>query len=112
MKVKITLFHGDTFVLPITMTDSDGTAIDLSGATIKMTIETDSAITITESTAGVTTTREDTLGKFTIVVSDTLMGTNFTAGNTYKFDIELTYSSLIKETLFVGYLRIKDDITP
>jgi hypothetical protein len=110
-KVLFKKFHGDTFVLPVTLTAS-GRPFNLTGTEIRFTMITDDEENpITETSEGYEITRDDENGYFEIVVDATVMELNFTAGSSYKFDVELTYSNGQKETLFVGTYKPKADIT-
>ena len=105
MDLGIERYHGNSLVLPVALTDSQGVAISLVGALIQFKLGE-----ITELSSGYTITRNDLAGTFVITVSATLMAT--LANPIYYFACEVTYQSGIKETLFVGKLTIKDNVVP
>lgn len=103
------VYHGDTFVLPIAIKDEDGVVIDLTDAEIRFTLR--ALVDVTELTIGVDIDREDNEGSFTITVSDDVMEESTTGGSAYLLDVEVTWSTGVKETLFVAELPVEKDIT-
>lgn len=99
----ISRYHGDTFILPVALTTSAGVAVSLVDATINFTMGT-----ITQSSSGYSISRSDAAGTFIITLSDTLMAT--LTDDRYTFEVEVIYSSGIRETLFVGRLTLKEDV--
>lgn len=65
---KLIRYRGDTFVLPVSLTDSQGSPIDLTGAAIKFKLGA-----ITETSEGYQVYRNDTAGEFCITISPSLM---------------------------------------
>lgn len=100
-------YHGDSLVLPVSVKDDDGNPINLTDATIRFTI--DSPTPITDQSPGYSISRVDLYGVFTIAISADKMAT--LAPGSYRFDVELTYASGVRETLFVGILAILEDVT-
>jgi hypothetical protein len=103
----MTKFRGDTFILPVVITDSNNIPINLTGVTIKFTLAANPAIT--EATAGVIITRDDVNGKFTITVPASVM--NALAAKKYLMDVEVTYADGRKDTLFLLELTLLGDVT-
>lgn len=102
---KLIRYRGDTFILPVALTDSQGRPVDLSGAAIKFKLGT-----ITEISEGYEIFRNDTAGEFCIMISSSLMGSLGDPG--YLFAAKIVYPSGVKETLFVGRLILKEDVVP
>lgn len=102
---KLIRYRGDTLVLPVSLTDSHGQPVDLSGAAIKFKLGT-----ITELSEGYEIFRNDTAGEFCIMISSSLMGS--LVDSEYLFAAEVVYPSGVKETLFVGRLILKEDVVP
>jgi hypothetical protein len=100
---EIVRFHGNSFVLPVALTTSQGVVIPLTGALIQFQLGG-----ITELSDGYTITRNDLAGTFVIIVSATRMATLLNP--IYYFACDVTYQSGIKETLFVGKLTLKDNV--
>ena len=115
----LTIYHGDTFVLPVTLTDSAGDPVILTGATIKFLLGT-----ITQDDPAVTISRDDTHGKFTVTITAEKMATlevTPLVERVYQTDIdtgcdlevEITYpDTLIKKTYLQGKVHIKEDKIP
>lgn len=104
--------RGDTWpgIDPVTVTDSDGVPIDLTGATITMSVKrskSDRAPLLTWSTAGGTITITDgPAGQFTIqprVVDLT--------GRSYQYDVQCVLADGTITTVLHGCWSIADDVT-
>jgi hypothetical protein len=103
-QVSITRYRGNTFVLPITIYEEDGiTPIDVTGATVKFTLDT-----ITEASSGVTVTVGTTDGTINIVVPAVLMAA--LTEKSYLFDVQMTLDSIV-ETLFIATLYLLEPLT-
>jgi hypothetical protein len=100
---EIVRHHGNSFVLPVALTTSQGVVIPLTGALIQFQLGG-----ITELSDGCTIARNDLAGTFVIIVSATRMATLLNP--IYYFACDVTYQSGIKETLFVGKLTLKDNV--
>ena len=100
---EIVRHHGNSLVMPVALTDSQGVVISLVGAIIQFKLGE-----ITELSSGYTVTRNDLAGTFVITVSATLMATLLNP--IYYFACKVTYQSGIEETIFVGKLTLKDDV--
>jgi hypothetical protein len=103
------VYHGDTFVLPIAIENEDGEPIVLTDADIKFTLH--ARDDVTETTDGVDISREDGNGSFTITVSNDVMEESTEGDSAYMLDVEVTWSTGVKETLFVAELPVCKDIT-
>ena len=107
--IKMRKFRGDTLVFPVTITNKiDGTPVNLSGATIKFTLN--SSPPINHNTVGVTIARTDAQGKFTITVP--YGAVSAVTKGLYPMDIEVTYLNNRKSTLVVVELTLVGDQTP
>jgi hypothetical protein len=105
MALKFRRYRGDTFRFDVAVQEDDGSARDLTEATIRFSLGP-----YNQDTEGVLIERNDLEGKFSVTVSYVLME-NLTE-ETYQFDVELTYANGFRETLFVATLILSDDITP
>ena len=105
--VKTTKFRGDTFILPVGITNPDIAPVNLTGAVIKFTLAANP--NISEATTGVTITRDDPNGKFTITIPASVM--NALTAKKYLMDVEITYTDGRKDTLFALELLLLEDVT-
>ncbi|MDD4653296.1 MAG: hypothetical protein PHQ34_13835 [Methanothrix sp.] len=103
MDFCIERYYGNSLVLPVALTDSNGDPISLVCATIKFRIGD-----ITEASEGYSIARNDVAGAFTITISASLMAT--LQDPVYYFGCDVTYASGIRQTLFVGKLTLKDNV--
>jgi hypothetical protein len=103
-KVKITRYRGDTFTLGISVVDSDGESVSQEGVDVRFTIDCDPAVT--EESEDVTVEIED--NSITITVPYGLMEV---AVGTYPFDVETTTPGGVRQTLVLGDLEIREDVT-
>jgi hypothetical protein len=110
---EIERYHGDTLVLPVTISDTsvnpsgetEYTPRPITGAAIKFKMGP-----VTESSEGYSIVRDDAAGTFCITISAALMESLVLPA--YNFSVEIVYESGIKETLFVGKLTLKEDEVP
>lgn len=103
MDFGIERYRGDSLVLPVALTDSNGDTISLVGATIRFALGG-----ITEASEGYSIARNDAAGSFAITISASLMAA--LSDPAYYFGCEVTYASGIRQTLFVGKLTLKDNV--
>jgi hypothetical protein len=113
----ITRYHGDTWELPVAVTDALGVAIPLTGGTLIFRLETKSTtvadfyfadpITVTPNTVGISIVRQDVLGTFTLTLTDTLMST-LSIDTQYQWDITLIDSLGVVLTLVVGTFSVEE----
>jgi hypothetical protein len=103
MDFSIERYHGNSLVLPVALTDSNGAPISLVDAMIKFRIGN-----ITEASEGYSIARSDSAGTFTITITASRMAT--LQDPVYYFGCEVTYASGIRQTLFVGKLTLKDNV--
>jgi len=99
----ISRYHGDTLVLPVALTDSSDVAVSLVDAIINFKMGS-----LTQSSSGYSISRSDAAGTFIITISAAAM--EALTEDKYTLEVEVTYSSGIKETLFVGRLVLKEDV--
>ena len=106
---NFTMWSGDTKVLEVTITDSDGAAVDLTGATISYVLQrnvnsaaatisktTDDGISITDASGGVF--------QITLDASDTA-----SLSGSYYHECQITDASGNASTVFTGTVTMKDD---
>ena len=113
----ITRYHGDTWELPVAVTDSTGVAISLVGCELVFRLETKSTtvadfyfadpVTVTPNTVGISIVRQDLLGTFTLTLTDTLMAT-LAIDTQYQWDITMTDAVGVVLTLVVGTFSIEE----
>lgn len=104
------MYRGDDKTINLTFTDSTGSPIDLTSASIFFTVKKfgtdgDSAALISKK---VTSHTQATAGLSSITISD--IDSNISIGN-YKFDIQLVDSASSVTTVTTGSFTIKRDIT-
>ena len=109
-------YHGDTWELPVAVTDSLGVAITLVGATLVFRLETKST-TVPDfyvadpvsplNTAGISIVRQDVLGTFTLTLTDVLMAT-LDIDTQYQWDITMINALGIVLTLVVGTFAVEE----
>ena len=108
-RLDITCRKGDTFNLVINVTDSAGTAVNLSTYsdfrievretdTSASTIIADSNVTITGTSGGV----------LTVTINNTIM--EGVDGGLYAYDVE-TIKSGVVQTWLTGVLQVNEDVT-
>lgn len=106
---NIKFYKAKDVVLPITFTDEDGDAIDITGSTVYFTAKN----ILTEADPGdiqVITTAHTapTLGQTVIYIADT--DTDVDVGE-YYYDIQLTDATANKYTVLQGRLKIASPVT-
>jgi len=111
----LTIFHGNTFVLPVILTDSKRKPVVLTGATIKFLLGE-----ITQEDSAVTIARDDENGKFTVTITAAKMKTleitplvermyQTDVDTGYDLEVEITYPDPeIKKTYLQGKVHIKE----
>ena len=106
----LTWTRGDSGRLDVTVKESDGTAYDLTGATLFLTVKT--ALTDADSAAGVirkeVTSHDDAEAgesHFDLLTTD-----NATAGTRF-YDVQLKTSDAKIYTLFGGLWKVLADVT-
>ena len=101
--------RGDSGRLDVTVKQADGTAYNLTGSTLFLTVKT--ALTVVDASATITktlTAHDDaTAGQshFDILTAD-----NATAG-TYYYDVQLKDATAKIYTLFGGLWKVTGDVT-
>lgn len=111
-ELNLEIVQGATFVLPIAIKDSNNTAVDITGASMKaqirkkadattviVTLNTPDEIVITNASGGLAT--------ITIPVSVT---EDFPTGR-YKWDLFITYASGQTDRMFYGDVLFISNIT-
>ena len=105
----LTWTRGDSGRLDVTVTSADGTAYDLTGATLFLTVKT--ALTVADASATLrkeVTSHDDAAAgesHFDLATTD-----NATAG-TYYYDVQLKTAAGKIYTLFGGVWRVLADVT-
>ena len=107
---ELSVFRGDDKTWTLNFTDSAGSVIDLTGATIFFTVkinksdaDADAIISKSQSSHSNPTGRVTTI---TITNSDT----NVKVGN-YHYDFQLVDSAALVTTVLSGIFKIEQDIT-
>lgn len=110
MNNKLKIIRGDTITIPLTITDSNGSAVDLTGATIFFTIkenlnDADSDALLQKN---VTSHVSDSGGLSQIDLATT--DTNLSEG-TYYYDIQIKFSSGAITSTQPQTLKVYQDVT-
>jgi hypothetical protein len=101
--ISLTRKHGDTFILPVTLEDSAGAPVPITGATLKFLLGP-----YTQASEGVSVVRVDASGKFTYTV-DAAQMEKLKHDKYYNLEVEITYSGGTKETLMSGSVFFEED---
>jgi hypothetical protein len=101
--------RGDSGRLDVTVKDADGTAYDLTGVTLFLTVKTGLTVADASATIRKEVTSHDDAGAgeshFDLATTD-----NATAG-TYYYDVQLKTSDSKVYTLFGGLWKVLADVT-
>ena len=102
-----TMFSGDSKVITVTVTDADGAAVNLTGATISYVIFDDGSATITKTVGSGITVTDAAAGTFTITLaaSDTA-----SLAGAYYHECQVTDSSGNISTIFTGTVTMNEDM--
>ena len=101
--------RGDTYPVELTVTDSAGTAIDITSYTFLLTVDPEKAPTAdTNNLFQLTGVITDATGG---VVTFTPTASNTDAVGTYYYDIQMTDSGGLISTLDSGKFKLVQDIT-
>ena len=105
MTENIDMYRGDSFWKSFRLEEEDGNPISLAGATARFCIGT----TILETTSGVVITPSplDATGYVNVVVSYALMAA--LTESEYPVELEITYASGVRQTVFSGILTLIPD---
>ena len=107
-RLDITCRKGDTFNLVINVTDSAGTAVDLSTYSFKMQVkETDTSSTNVISNDDITITGT-AAGVLTVTIPSTVMTS--VSGGLYVYDLQ-TINAGVTQTWLTGVLKVNEDVT-
>lgn len=107
-RLDITCRKGDTFNLVINVTDSAGTAVDLSTYSFKMQVkETDTSSTNVISNDDITITGT-AAGVLTVNIPSTVMTS--VSGGLYVYDLQ-TINAGVTQTWLTGVLKVNEDVT-
>ena len=105
------IIRGDTISLPITIKDSDGVAIDITGATVFFTIKSDETLADTSASVSKTVTSHPAPASGqTTVELDPTDTEDLTAG-IYYWDIQIKYSDDTIQSTKAQQVRVLADIT-
>lgn len=111
--ISLSFVQGDDVTFPVTMTDNNGTAINLTGSTFTADIRKE----YTSSVVGSFTFNNLDLinGKFDLVLPTsvtTAMPANRKGRITsFVFDVQETNAAGDKETIILGYLKMQREVT-
>jgi len=107
-ELNIQAYKGDTFLLPLVITDANG-PVSFAGATFKMQIRKKASsaalLELLSPSAGITISGA---GNNEITITKTPL--DLDKGN-YKYDLQATLASGIKETYLFGVLTVQEEIT-
>lgn len=107
-RLDIICRKGDTFNLVINVTDSAGTAVNLSTYSFKMQVkETDTSSTNVISNDDITITGT-AAGVLTVTIPSTVM-TSVSSG-LYAYDLQ-TINAGVTQTWLTGVLKVNEDVT-
>ena len=107
-RLDITCRKGDTFSLVINVTDSAGTAVNLSTYSFKMQVkETDTSSTNVISNDDITITGT-AAGVLTVNIPSTVMTS--VSGGLYVYDLQ-TINAGVTQTWLTGVLKVNEDVT-
>ena len=107
-RLDITCRKGDTFNLVINVTDSAGTAVNLSTYSFKMQVkETDTSSTNVISNDDITITGT-AAGVLTVNIPSTVMTS--VSGGLYAYDLQ-TINVGVTQTWLTGVLKVNEDVT-
>ena len=107
-RLDITCRKGDTFNLVINVTDSAGTAVNLSTYSFKMQVkETDTSSTNVISNDDITITGT-AAGVLTVNIPSTVMTS--VSGGLYVYDLQ-TINAGVTQTWLTGVLKVNEDVT-
>jgi hypothetical protein len=121
-RVDITCRKGDTFLLDLDITNSSGTALDMSGHTFKFEVRTSDTSTGGEAADDLILTTEDTdnsEGKQITYDPDDSGNLQFTVSATnmsgvdsglYVYDIQATVGGVVTTWLY-GTFKINEDVS-
>ncbi len=107
-RLDITCRKGDTFTLILNITDSAGTAIELTPYSFQMEVRDSATDDIIIPTTDFTFTKDadSTAGKLNITVA----AADMTATGSYIYDLETTLTTDVQTWLY-GVFTINDDVT-
>ena len=108
-RLDITCRKGDTFSLTVDFTDSDSTAIDLSGYTFELEVrDISDSVVVAKSSVSYTKNADSTTGRLTATVDSSFMSSS----GSYVYDLESTKTSnLFVQTWLYGLFTINEDVT-
>lgn len=106
IKANLTIDQGTTYSTSIVLTDTDGTAIDLTGYTIESQIRK----TYTSSTyVAFTTSKDDASGTIFLSLSAN-QSSNLVAGR-YVYDVEITSTTNVISRIVEGIITVTPQVT-
>jgi len=108
MATDFSMYSGDSKTLEITITDSDGVAVDLTGATVKYAIalsSTASAALVSKATGGSGITTASNVATVTLASADTA-----TLAGVYYHEMEITTVLGAVTTAMTGTITILADV--
>ena len=111
--ISLSFVHGDDVTYPITIKDSNGVPIDLTGATVKSDIRKEYGSTVIASFTPNYTDLANGTFEITLDAATSASLPQNTKGriNSFVFDVELTDISGNKDTIISGYLKVTNEVT-
>ena len=108
----LTWTRGDSGRLDVVVKQADGTAYNLTGATLFLTVKTALSVADASATISKTVTTHDdaAAGESHFDITGGATPDNLTAG-TYYYDVQLKDSTAKVYTLFGGQWRVLGDVT-
>lgn len=107
MANKFTVYQGNTTVLRFTITDQDGTAVNLTGHQVILTIYNGTTLVYTDTNSSHTTAASG-ITTFTIPKTDT---DDWAAPNVFVSEIEVLYSDGARFTASRDVIEVIKDLT-
>lgn len=102
----LTIKAGDDFILPLTVTDDDGDAVNLTGATLTFHLRAPGATT--DALTATLTLTTPLAGLATLALTDTQTAM-LTAGTTYRYEVECVDVAGLISTPVEGLALVTED---
>lgn len=105
----LTIKQGDDLSRTLTITDDDGNALDITGATLTFHLRAPGATVDAITPAPALTLTTPASGIATLALTDTQTGA-LTAGTTYRYEVEMTDGTGLISTPVEGLALVTADI--
>jgi hypothetical protein len=111
-RADLTFTKGRHWVLHLTAQDADGTAIDISGATISFRISTTAGVTTdTRTTSDGISITSGTDGEYTVTITPTNQTSSSIAASTnYKYEVQIVTAGGVYYDNLEGYLNVRPSL--